>query len=71
MFGGTIFDGRNEILLLDKALKFREIFQKCININKNLETLMRKCVKTFNFSTNFLIFTRDYIKDNEYNIGRL
>ena len=28
MFGGPIFEGRNEILLLGKALKFREIIQK-------------------------------------------
>ena len=28
MFGGLIFDGRNEILLLGKTLKLRVIFQK-------------------------------------------
>ena len=28
MFGGPIFEGRNEILLLGKALKFGVIFQK-------------------------------------------
>ena len=28
MFGGQIFEGLNQILLLGKALKFRVIFQK-------------------------------------------
>ena len=28
MYGGPIFEGGNEILLLGKALKFRVIFQK-------------------------------------------
>ena len=42
MFGGPIFDGRNEIFLLGKPLKFRVIFQKyalklktSINFEKN------------------------------------
>ena len=30
MFGGPIFEGRNEILLLGKVLKFRVIFQKYV-----------------------------------------
>ena len=39
IFGGPIFEGRNEILLLVKALKFGVIFQKyalkLIKIRKN------------------------------------
>ena len=35
VWGGPIFEGRSEILLLGQALKFRVIFQKCIKNNKN------------------------------------
>ena len=47
MFGGPIFDGRNAILLLVKALKFRVIFQKyslkIIKIWKTIETIRERC----------------------------
>ena len=39
VWGGAIFRGWNEILLLGKAQIFGVIFQKiCIKINKNLQT---------------------------------
>ena len=54
MFGGQIFEGRNEIFLLGKALKFGVIFPKiCIKIIKKLEKLLRKFLKNENFSEIF------------------
>ena len=51
MFGGPVFEGRNEILLLGKAVKVRVIFQKnalkVIKIGKIIEN-SRKC-KYFRF----------------------
>ena len=41
MFGGPIFEGRNEILVLGKTLKFRTIFQKYALKLKN-EKRLRK-----------------------------
>ena len=61
MFGGPIFEGQNEILLLGKALKFGVIFQKyalkLLIIWKNYQENSRK---NANFSENFLNFRRDY-----------
>ena len=58
-WGGPIFEGRNEILLLDKALKCRVIFQKYgLKLNKIckiIEKIREKC-KIFRF---FLIFGQD------------
>ena len=55
MFGGAIYDGRNEILLQGKALKFRVIFQKLslklINIWKIIEKMRENAI-----FPNFLIF---------------
>ena len=60
MFWGTIFEGRNEILLLGKALKFGVIFQKyalkLIKIWKIIENIREK----MQISPNFLIFWRNY-----------
>ena len=40
MFGGQICEGRNEILLLDKALKFGVILQNyALNLIKNLNII--------------------------------
>ena len=48
---GPIFEGRNEILLLGKALKFRVNFQKCalklIKIWKIIEKILEKIFRIF------------------------
>ena len=53
MFGGPIFEGRNEILLLGKALKLRLNFQtyalKLIKIGKILEKIREKNAKFSEF----------------------
>ena len=55
MFGGSIFRGWNEILLLGKALKFGVIFQKyALKLIKKLRKLLRKFEKNAIFSENFL-----------------
>ena len=59
MFGGPIFEGRNEILLLGKALKLGVIFQKLINIWKFIEKMREKMQV---FSENCLIFSQNYGK---------
>ena len=47
MFGGSIFDGRNEILLLGKALKFSAIFQKhALKLTKIWKTIEKIREKT-------------------------
>ena len=71
VWGGPIFEGRNEILLLGKALKFRVIFQKyalkLIEIWKTIEKIREKC----KVLQKFLIFGRDYWINKEYNKIRL
>ena len=58
MFGGPIFRGWNEILLLGKALKFGVIFLKyALKFIKNWK-ILRKFEKNAKFSENFLIFGR-------------
>ena len=68
---GPIFEGRNEILLLDKALKFRVICQKyalkLIKIRRTIENIR----KTWKNSRNFLNFGRDEGNNTEYTIGTL
>ena len=58
LFGGPIFGGRNEILILGKGVKFRVIFQKyalkLINIWKIIEKIWEKC----NIFRNFFKFSR-------------
>ena len=71
MFGGPILEGRKEILLLDKALKFELIFQKyalkLIKIWKIIEKIREKMQI---FPKN-LIFGRNYGKTKEYNMDTL
>ena len=71
IFGIPIFDGRNAILLLDKALKFRIIFQKyvlkLIKIWKTTEKIREK----WKVLQKILILGRDYGKNKEYNKDRL
>ena len=51
-FWGSILEGRNEILQLDKPLKFGVIFQKyALNLKK--EKLLRKFEKNANVSEFF------------------
>ena len=46
IFGGPIFYGRNEILLLGRALKFRVIFQKyALTLIKILKTYLENSRK--------------------------
>ena len=65
MFGGPIFEGRNEILLLGKALKFMVIFQKYAFKCKNWK-IMEKIREKCNFSRCFIFSGTG--KNNEYNI---
>ena len=48
--GSPIFKGRNEIQLLDKALKFGVIFQKYALKLKKFEKVLRKFYKDAKFS---------------------
>ena len=50
MLGGPIFEGRNEILLLGKALKSGVIFQKyALKLIKNWKIVEKIREKFFNF----------------------
>ena len=71
MFGGPIFEGRNEILLLDKALKSGNFSKICIKIIKKFGKIFEKIPEKGNFVRNFLIFGLDYGKNKEYNMARL
>ena len=69
--GGPNFDGRNEILLLSKALKFRVIFQKyALNLIK-IWSIVEKIREKMQFFPIFLIFWRDYGKTKESDIDTL
>ena len=68
--GGSIFVGRNEILLLGKALKFGVIFQKHeLNLIK-IRKLIEKVQEQMQIFPNFVIFG-GFGKNNEYNINKL
>ena len=55
--GGPIFRGRNEILLLGKALKFGVIFQKyALKLIKKLKIYWENSRKNANFSEFFFNF---------------
>ena len=59
MFGGPIFRGWNEILLLGKALKFGVIFQKySLKLIKNWKNIEKIREKMPIFQKIFLIFGR-------------
>ena len=60
VWGGPMFEGRSDILLLGKALKFRVIFQKYgLKLIKILK-LSRKFEKNANFSEFFNFQEGDY-----------
>ena len=74
MFGCPIFEGRNEILLWGKALKFGGIYQKyalkLIKIWKIIEKILEKNAK-FSETLNFLaVHNFSYGKNEEYNRDR-
>ena len=59
MFGGPIFRGWNEILLLGKALKFGVIFLKyALKLIKNWKNIEKIREKMQIIPENFLIFGR-------------
>ena len=53
VWGGPIFRGWNEILLLDKALKFGEIVQKCSLELRIIWKIIEKLEKNAKFSEIF------------------
>ena len=55
-WGGPIFRGWNEILLVGKALKFGVIFQKLALKLIKIAKLLEKFEKNANFSESFLNF---------------
>ena len=61
VWGGPIFRGWNEILLLGKALKFWVIFQKFALKLIKICKIIWKIREKFKFFGNFLIFWRAII----------
>ena len=68
--GSPSLEGRNEILLLGKALKFRLILQKYALKLIKFWKIIKKMLENANFS-DFFNFRGDNGKNNEYNIRRL
>ena len=68
IFGGPIFEGRNEIFLFGKAIKFGVIFQKrVIKINKTLKNYREK-LRKMQIVPIFLFLAG--LWEKEYNIDR-